>query len=125
MSFTMTYAGFMPAVAMWISCKNFLMTGGYYLRSGFIDLHKAMQGGQDMIVHLPNYKHQHMHLSELTATLDRICTAYIGTALAMAAFGMCLVIFILLYIIFILLTIKKLCYSDPLVYSSLPSITCS
>ena len=91
----MTYVGFMPAVAVWISYKMFLMTGGYYLRSGFIDLHTAMRDDQDMIVHLPNYKHQHMHLSDMTATLDRICTAYIGTALAMAAFDMCLVIFTL------------------------------
>ena len=94
-SVIMTFICFLPAVLVWISCKMFLLTSGYYLRSGYIDLHKAMQDDQDMILHLSNYKHQHMNLSELTATLDRICTAYIGTALAMAAFDMCLVIFTL------------------------------
>ena len=94
-SFIMTYTSFLPSGIVWVSCKMFLLTSGYYLRSGFIDLHNAMQDDQDMILHLSNYKHQHMHLSDLTATLDRICTAYIGTALAIAAFDMCLVIYIL------------------------------
>ena len=61
----------MPVVAVWIYCKMFLMTDGYYLRSGFIDLHKAMRDDQDMIVHLPNCKHQYVktHLYSLQRLL--------------------------------------------------------
>ena len=94
-SFMVTHACFLPALAIWLSSAMFLMTGGYYLRSGFIDLHNAMQDDQEMISHLSIYKHQHTRLSDLTSTLDRICKAYIGTVLAMATFDMCLVIFTL------------------------------
>ena len=94
-SFTVTHSCFLSAMVIWVSCTVFLMTGGYYLRSGFIDLHKAMQDDQEIVSHLSNYKHQHMCLSDLTAALDRMFKAYIGTALAMATFDMCLQIFTL------------------------------
>ena len=71
------------------------MTGAYYLRVGFIDLHNTMGDDPHTVSHLSVYKKLHWRLAELTGALDRILQVYIGTSIIMAMVDMCFVIFTL------------------------------
>ena len=94
-SFMVTFACFLPAVISWTCCGPFFLTGAYYLRAGFIDLHKAMERDPQMVTNFSTYKEMHLCLSELTARLDHILRGYIGSSLIMATFDMCFLIFTL------------------------------
>ena len=94
-SFLVTFSCVLPAVITWTCSGTFFLTGAYYLRAGFIDLHKAMGDDSEMITNLSTYKQQHLRLSEITETLDSILRAYIGASLSMATFDMCFLIFTL------------------------------
>ena len=94
-SFMVTFASFLQPVLAWSSCVAFFLTGSYYIRTGFIDLYKAMEEDPLLITSFSIYKEKHLHLSELTAKLDCILRGYIGASLSMATFDMCFVIFTL------------------------------
>ena len=91
-SFMVTFVCFLPAFITWASCSVFFATGAYYLRAGFIDLHKTMYGDPQMVSHMSSYKKQHMRLAELTETFHGIVKVHIGASITMAAVDMCFVV---------------------------------
>ena len=94
-SFVVTYVCFLPAFITWASGSVFFATGAYYLRAGFIGLHKTMSGDPHMVSHLSIYKNQHGRLAELTGTFEGIMKVHIGASVIMAAVDMCFVVFTL------------------------------
>ena len=94
-SFMVTLACFVPSMLIWASTGTFLMTSGYYLRAGFIDLLKAMEDDPRIITHLAKFKNQHFRLSELVQKLNTILSVYIGPGITMGTFDMCFVVFTL------------------------------
>ena len=90
-----TLASFVPSSIAWISAFAFFNTGAYYLRAGFIALCTTMEDDLQIIAHLSTYRHQHLRLCKLTATLDEILRTYLGASIVMSTFDMCSVIFTL------------------------------
>ena len=86
---------FLPALLAWTFSSLLFLTGAYYLRTGFVDLYKAMDHDPQLITGLSTHRRQHLRLVELTATLDYILRTYIGGTICMAMFDMCFVIFTL------------------------------
>ena len=95
LSLAVTFACILPAFISWNSVAPFIMTTGYYLRTGFVELSKAMEDDPQMVTNISTYKNQHLHLCKLTDKLDFILRGTIGTALFHATFDMCFVIFTL------------------------------
>ena len=91
----MTSVCFLPALLTWTFSGLLFLTGAYYLRSGFVDLYKAMDHDPQLITGLSTHRRQHLRLVELTSTLDNILRTCIGGNICMATFDMCFVIFTL------------------------------
>ena len=94
-SVILTGACFLPALLAWTFSGLLFLTGAYYLRTGFIDLYKAMDHDQQLITGLSTHRRKHLRLVELTSILDDILRTYIGGNICMAMFDMCFVIFTL------------------------------
>ena len=93
-AYIITVICFLPPNITWMGAGLEFLVAAYYLRWGFMELHRLMSDDTQLVSQLALHKTVHLRLSQLTGDLDDILWGYTGASMTMCIFDMCFVIFV-------------------------------